>query len=164
MGTEILLKWDGMTEEEVKLQVAAAREFRLNAGRLGYLRAAVGMKRENALLRLVFPLEYWYNPTGEPMPFNFQLAATVLHRGARVYIQSVREGKIPDFKDYALSVAMEDATNRAVEEAGFQKVSSSTGDLEYEAAREWVEELAEFFELGKKKQDDGLNPGILISW
>ena len=55
MGTDIFLRWDRMTEAERLEQLTASREFRLDSGGIGYLRAAIGMKRENALLRALFP-------------------------------------------------------------------------------------------------------------
>ena len=156
MGTEIFLKWDGMTEAETGSQLAASRKFGLNAGRLGYLRTATGMNRESALLHLVFPLEYWYNARGEPMPFNFQLGQSALNRGARVYLQSVREGTVPHSREYTL-VAASTTTNRVVE-------GPVATEVEYEAAKEWLEEVADFFSLGARKQEGGLNPGVLINW
>ena len=161
MGTEIFLKWDGMTEAETGSQVAASRRFGVSAGRLGYLRAAAGMKREGALLHLVFPLEYWYNATAEPMPFNFQLGQSALNRGAKVFLQSVRDHAVPDFKDRALVAVVGDATVNSGE--GPSRTAETEGS-EYETAKEWLEEVAEFFSLGAEKQDKGLNPGVLISW
>jgi hypothetical protein len=169
MGTDIFLKWDGMTEQESNAQLAASKSFRLNAGRLGYLRASTGMKRENAFLRLIFPLEYWYNSTGEPVPFNFLLGQSALSRGARAYLQSARDGTSPNFKDYTLVAVSTNeeikmTTNQSVEGVGLQKVVAGDEDLVLEAAKEWLEEVAEFFNIGMEKQDAGLHPKILVSW
>ena len=157
MVTDIFLRWDGMTEEETNSQVAASKVFKLDAGRLGYIRTVSGMKRESAFLRLIFPLEYWYNASGEPMPYNFQLGQAALNRGARTYLQSVREGTVPDFRDYPLVAATDRASAQVTETAG-------ADDLELRGAKEWLEEVAEFFALGMKKQAAGLRPSILISW
>jgi len=158
MGTDVFLRWDGMAKEETDSQITASRVFKQDAGRRGYIRAAAGMKREVVLFRLLFPLEYWYNASGEPMPYNFQLGQAALNRGARAYLQSVREGTVPDFRDYPLPADSD--TARAAE------AQSGTGieDLELQGAKEWLEEVAEFFALGTKKQATGLSPSILIVW
>jgi hypothetical protein len=70
---------------------------------------------------------------------------------------------VPEFRDYALVAMMDRVSNQMAEKAGFQKVSA-TEDMGFEEAKLWLQELVEFFRLGTKKQDAGLNPGIYISW
>jgi hypothetical protein len=93
MGTDIFLKWDRMSEDERVAQMSASRAFMMDAGRYGYLRAAIGMKRENALLRSIFPEDYWYNRTGKPLRFDFRAALPVLDSAAKIYIRSVRKAQ-----------------------------------------------------------------------
>jgi hypothetical protein len=163
MGTDIFLKWDGMTEQERAQQLAASKVFALDAGRIGYLRAAIGMKRESALLRSVFPSNYWYNMTDKALPFDFRARLSVLNAGAKAYIRSVKQGIEPDLEDYALVPAMDRAPNDMAERAGFQR-AGGTEDLESDAAKERLLEVAEFFQLGVRKQEAGLNPAVFISW
>jgi hypothetical protein len=163
MGTDIFLKWDGMTRQEEMLQLAASRVFRLDAGHMGYLRAAIGMRRENALLRFVFPALYWYNISHEAMPFDFRNGLLALNQGAKVYLRSVKQGTEPEFEAYALVAAMDKATDELARKAGFQTVTSSK-DLELNDAMEWLSGVAEFFGLGVKKMDDQKNPRVFIAW
>ena len=163
MGTDIFLKWDRMSQDERVAQTSASRSFMMDAGKYGYLRAAIGMKRENALLRSIFPADYWYNKTGNAIRFDFRAGLPVLDSAAKIYIRSVEEGTVPGFKDYALVAMMDRVSNERAAKAGFQKVSA-TEDLGFGEAKLWLQELAEFFQLGTKKQDAGLNPGIYIGW
>jgi hypothetical protein len=163
MGTDIFLKWDGMAREEEAAQLAASRVFRLDAGHLGYLRAAIGMRRENSLLRFVFPAKYWYNATQESMSFDFRTGLLVLNEGAKIYLRSVQQGTEPDFQSYALVSAMDEVTDELAKKSGFQRIAS-TKNLELDEAVEWLRGVAEFFGLGVKKMDDCRNPRIYIAW
>jgi hypothetical protein len=163
MGTDIFLKWDGMAQEDEAAQLAASRVFRLDAGRLGYLRAAIGMRRENSLLRFVFPAKYWYNTTQESTPFDFKTGLLTLNEGAKIYLRSVRQSTEPDFQAYALVSAMDKVTDELAKRSGFQRITS-TKDLELNDAVEWLRGVAEFFGLGVKKMEDGKNPRIYIAW
>ena len=58
MGTGIFLSWDGMPEQDKRVQAAASRQYNLAAGEIGYIRAAIGMRRENGLLGFMFPDEH----------------------------------------------------------------------------------------------------------
>ena len=163
MGTDIFLEWDGMTRQEKAAQLAASKEFRLDMGHLGYIRAAIGMRRENALLRFIFPAKYWYNINHAPMPFDLKAGLLILNEGAKTYLRSVKYGSEPDFQAYALVAAMDRVTDQVAREQGFEVVSSSK-DLELNDAAEWLRAVAEFFGLGMKKMDEGKNPRILIVW
>jgi hypothetical protein len=163
MGTDIFLTWDGMARVEEAAQLAASRVFRLDAGHLGYLRAAIGMRRENSLLRFVFPARYWYNTTQEAMPFDFKAGLLTLNEGAKIYLRSVEQGTEPDFQAYALVAAMDKVTDELAKKSGFQTIAG-TKNLELDDAVEWVLGVAEFFGLGVKKMDDGKNPRIYIGW
>jgi hypothetical protein len=163
MGTDIFLKWDGMAQAEEAGQLAASRVFRLDAGHLGYLRAAIGMRRENSLLRFVFPARYWYNTTQDSMPFDFKTGLLTLNEGAEIYLKSVKQGTEPDFQAYAMVAAMDKVTDELAKKSGFQTIASSK-DLELDAAVEWLRGVAEFYGLGVKKMEDGKNPRIYIGW
>jgi len=65
MGTDIYLRWDKQSQADKKKQYTG---FSINSGDVGYLRASIGMTRENAILRIVFPDEYW---EGKKSSFNF---------------------------------------------------------------------------------------------
>jgi hypothetical protein len=163
MGTDIFLSWHGMTESEKDEQLRASRSFRLDAGGIGYLRAAIGMKRENAFLRAVLPKNYWFNRTRDPIPFDFRKRLSSLASNAKVYLRSAADGTEPEFEDYAEVAMMDRVSNAMAERAGFQKVMS-TDDLMFEEAKLWLTEVDRFFRLGVEKQDGGMNPKIFISW
>ena len=163
MGTDIFLKWDGISREEEAAQLAASRVFRLDAGHLGYLRAAIGMRRENSLLRFVFPAKYWYNATQDSMPFDFKAGLLTLNEGAKIYLRSVTQGTEPDFQAYSLVAAMDKVTDELARRSGFETIASKK-DLELDDAVEWLRGVAEFFGLGVKMMDNGRNPRIYISW
>jgi len=163
MGTDIFLSWDGITDLEKAVQTAAAREFALNAGHTGYLRAAIGMKRENALLRSIFPARFWYDTSGRAMPYDFKTGLLALNRLAKVYIRSIETDTEPNLEGYALVTAMDKITKELLAKRGYREVAS-TNDLTLDEAMDWLKELAEFFGLGAQKQLEGKNPRIFISW
>jgi len=163
MGTDIFLIWDDITEVEKAVQSAASSECRLNAGHTGYLRAAIGMKRENALLRSIFPARYWYNTGNQALPYDFKTGLLALNGFAKIYLQSVELGTEPNLEGYALVAATDRMTKEMLEKKGCREVAS-TNDLTLNEAMEWLQELAEFFGLGAKKQIEDKNPRILIAW
>jgi hypothetical protein len=56
MGTDIYMYYKNMTKEKKEAQTGSM----LYSGNVGYLRASIGMREENALLRNIFPDEYWH--------------------------------------------------------------------------------------------------------
>ena len=65
MGTDVYLEWSGMSEKDKKKQLTG---FCINAGNVGYLRASIGMRSENSVLRKVFSEEFW---KGKSLRFEF---------------------------------------------------------------------------------------------
>jgi len=56
MGTDIYMYYKNMTKKEKEAQIGSE----IYKGNVGYLRASIGMREENALLRNIFPDKYWH--------------------------------------------------------------------------------------------------------
>lgn len=152
-----------MTKAERTEQLAASSMFRTDAGHTGYLRAAIGMKRENALLRFVFPAKYWYNTGHEPIPFDFKTGLLTLNKGVKIYLRSIKEVTEPAFRSYGQVTGIERTTDELAKKTGLQTIAAAE-ELGLDNAVEWLLGVADFFDLGVKKTDEGRNPRILIIW
>jgi hypothetical protein len=169
MGTDIYLVWKGMTEKDKDAQITG---WSINAGNVGYLRASIGMVRENTVLRILFPEKYWYS--WKPLRYKFTKdKLESLDKVAREYIKAVLENR--DIK-FPIENVAEDAKNKAVEcaERGFaivsaiaktsDKVRASVSALDFRRSIMWLNSLYSFFELGYQLEEAKKNPKIYISW
>ena len=167
MGTDIYLVWDGMTEEDRKRQCTG---FSLDSGDRGYLRASVGMIRENIVLAIIFPEKYWNSP--EPLPYKFKENWDLVVSLGASYIVSVLTDTLPDFQ---IKKILRKAKKRAFKYYNFGKaiteaIKKVTGDLDvrmptldFPGAVIWLRSLFMFFGLGIKLEQEGKNPKIYIS-
>jgi hypothetical protein len=99
VGTEVLLEWQGKSESERAAQLESQNESRLFAGETGYIRAAIGMRRENGFLGFVFPDEYWFNRSGKPIPYDFGTIMPKVKEASDIYLSSLKEGSDPGSGD-----------------------------------------------------------------
>jgi len=167
MGTDIYLEWDGMTEEEKKAQYTG---FSIDAGRVGYLRASIGMVRENQVLREVFPNEYW--DSEDSLPYDFKANYERVQEVGAKYLASILfDLPLADENSEAMNYAKYGETINsllcAIFNGGYQ-----SGEYKVDMSRKlgiryavmWLNSLFDFFDLGYKKQEEGLNPRVYISW
>lgn len=111
MGTDIILDWQGKSESERGAQLEGQKKCRLFVGEIGYIRAAIGMRRENGLLGFVFPDEYWFNRSGKPNPYDFRTMTAKMKEASEIYLKSARDGSEPRFGEpYQRAVALDIAT------------------------------------------------------
>ena len=144
MGTDVYLEWDGMTEEEKKAQYTG---FSIDAGRVGYLRASIGMVRENQVLHELFPEEYWKSE--KPLEYDSVLFGIPLKEMTDMQIKQMQLGEIVMelFKGLGVTV-------KAHEE----------GEDAILWAVKWLNSVFDFFRLGMEKQKEGKKPKVYISW
>ena len=171
MGTDIYLSWDGQTKAEKKAQYTG---YSINSGKVGYLRASIGMETENSVLGEVFPLKtYWLHEDVEAKededgytPYDFKQGWAVLQMVAKKYLASMLFG-IP-YKKNDVQIKHEqwvkNVTEMLAQKGKFDKVIISALDDDLPSAVMWLNSLYEFFYLGMSKQDKKLNPKVLISW
>ena len=114
MGTDIYLSWDKIKKKEKDNQCTG---FSINSGDAGYLRASIGMHQENAILRKIFPIEYWEGEGEMRFVFNEKAMAKVSFYG-RLYLAHAIMG-VPVIKDsefnaenYKVVVAIGDPKKR----------------------------------------------------
>jgi hypothetical protein len=151
MGTDIYLRWDGMTEEDKKNQYTG---YKITAGNVGYLRAFIGMIDENKVLRLIFPDEFW-SGDGE-LPYDFVQ-----------YIDDVRM----ILKDYLIGIPLDDVGRGAAQRELGENITEFFNNLgvavdsHVDVNRiDWAISVYAFIKLGVKLQQDGKNPKVDISW
>jgi len=170
MGTDVYLEWEGKTEEEQKAQYTG---WSIEGGFVGYLRASIGMARENAVLRLLFADKYWAKRSPEEYDFkgNFEMLNAIGFR----YLLSVVTGKPFDIGEdkaeamkpqHEQALAVLGAVRQLGERLGAsEKMKVYVGGIDdFRSAVSWLNSLFSFFELGIEKQEAGLKPYPYISW
>jgi len=161
MGTDVYLKWKGMTKKEEDGQITG---YAIDAGEKGYLRASIGMVKENTVLRMVFP-----NCWEEQKEFDFQNEKniTILELSARAYLLSVIFQKdINELvlnKDVKKMNEMGNTIKELMENLGCTYVTGSHSES-LSSAVMWLNSLYNFYRLGLSKQKEGKKPIVHISW
>lgn len=146
MGTDIYLYWDGSTEADHKKQITG---FSIDAGNVGYLRASIGMREENAVLRKVFPNEFWWlTPKGKMMPEEEM---------KKLPKETQDRGPIYDFTNEKNVSNLHGAIRTYLSESMAESVDLSGTIM-------WTHSLYRFYSLGCQKQREGKNPRVYISW
>jgi len=157
MGTDIYLEWDGKSEEDKKAQITG---FDITAGRVGYLRASIGMIKENQILRELFP-DCW---DGGEIPYDFLGNEDQLSRLAKKYISSelfkIEMKEITEGQQR--QIEMGTMLTTLFKSLGCDVVKGTNGEFLWSVR--WLNSLIEFFALGMEKQKEGKNPKIYISW
>lgn len=161
MGTDIYLEWEGKTEGDKKKQITG---FSIGSGDVGYLRASMGMVKENAVLRAVFPEKIWDPQQEKGEPYNFIENVSFLNAIIKQYLA----GENIDVQNRMDSQQKQGKAILAMlETAGFESdqiIVSNSDDEDSEFKRTWVKSLIDFFKLGVKLQQQNKSPSIYISW
>jgi len=170
MGTDVYLEWQGKTEAEDKQQIVG---LSIAEGSVGYLRASIGMRDENVVLRMLFADKYW---SGSKDEYDFKAQYKLLDCWAVKYLLSVVLGKNLDLESSDQDLRMQSHKRaqvvwEALKKAG-EKLGAGPEDCrvhigaitELRDAITWLNSLYEFFELGVEKQEQGLKPYPYISW
>ena len=165
MGTDIYMRWRQITDAERDAQVTG---FAVNAGAEGYLRASIGMQLENAILRRLFPSEYWSEETTKP--YDFQGNYGDMLAMALPYLSACYTGQELGTADELLAKIR---SGQMVEQlkgvlgGGEVKVPGAERGHALKELRfglVWYTSLVQFFDLGMEKQEAKLRPYPLISW
>ena len=159
MGTDVYLKWDGMSEDEEYQQLSA---YSIRSGQHGYLRATYVMELENSVLCLLFPVRAW--KSDRAVLYDFVSRAESLPGVVSVYLENAGvdnaqcssarkdEGKAGD-----------DGGNAAVVLCDCEQQMCSAG-MRVADKKAWARSLSNFFELGARLQREGRRPRVYISW
>ena len=149
MGTDIYLEYDGKPNEEI---------FKEGT----YIRASVFSIKENTVLRLIFPKEYW---EGKRSRYKFtkeklEEVKIIL----KMYLKSFLENKELECKE---SKEYEELGKRIILSllASFGGASIEVSKIDnFEFAKRWARSVLKFFEKGLEMEEKGRNPRIEISW
>jgi len=157
----VYLNWEGKTEKDKEKQLTG---YSIDSGDTGYLRASIGMVRENTFLRALFPEKYWNNKTGKPMRYEFteDKYRTLIKAGV-VYLISVLTRKEVETNAARKQAEAGEKIFKMLKNVGIGEAVKST-DLDFRHAIMWLNSVWSFFELGMEKENSGLKPGIYISW
>lgn len=137
MGTDVYLKEEKYEEE------------------LGYVRASIWMREENAVLRQIFDERYWGG--GGYIEYDFDQNVELFKRVAKQY----SEGEIRVGNSTEMEKVMQ-AIDGALQRKGFESVK---GEINSDEERtEWLKNLVKFFKTGWELQKKGKKPKIYISW
>lgn len=161
------MEWDKKTKEDDTKQSTG---FSIDAGDVGYLRASIGMQRENAVLRMLFAPKYWEEESKDE--YDFKDSYEMLGQIGLKYLLAVLTGKEVEVLDTqkenmeqqkALGVMASNMFREAFGNDKRVKVCESTID-DFKDAVMWLNSLFAFFDLGIQKQEQGLKPYPNISW
>jgi hypothetical protein len=153
MGSDVYLEWQGMTEEEKKKCYTG---YSINAGEVGYLRASIGMLRENQVLRLVFPEKFW---NGGNHLYDFKGNISMIEPLVKSYLS---DGNIDDCgrsakqRQFAMSVA------DIFKKLSIEVQMGASEDKDFK--KMWAKSLLGFFLLGMRLQEENKKPKVNISW
>ena len=161
MGTDIYLSWDKIKKKDKEKQYTG---YSINSGDAGYLRASIGMHQENAILRKIFPIEYWEGEGEMRFVFNEKAMAKVSFYG-RFYLAHAIMG-VPIVKD------VENTPENAMLQAILKTIGKSFDSIDTSEIKEsdiffkttFMKSVFDFFELGYRKEQKELNPKVYISW
>lgn len=163
MGTDVYLLWDKQTRAQKKKQYTG---YSINAGGVGYLRASIGMEKENAILRELFPHEVWHSRQRRGEPYDFKQCWIVLQALAKKYLASCLFG-MPIAKgstQIEQEAWFKNVDEYLAREFKFDKTLVGSLDNSLPSAVMWLNSLYQFIGLGIDKQEKGLKPRVLISW
>ncbi|MDE1767247.1 MAG: hypothetical protein KGI27_13395 [Thaumarchaeota archaeon] len=161
MGTDIYLNWNKKSEIESEEQMTG---FSIDAGRVGYLRASIGMVAENELLRAVFPIELWEG-SEDIKPFDFKgHYERTLNIGIRYLLGLPITLEEKAFENLQKQVAMGSAVKKMVDKMGFENTMLNDDSSDIRSRVMFINSVWSFFELGMEKQEAGLEPVVEISW
>lgn len=168
MGTDVHLKWKGMTREDEEKQLTC---FRINAGDVGYIRASIGMVRENKVLHQLFAENYWDLEIDCDEPYDFKANYALALSLGMPYLVGCVTGKdvFPVTEQQEQTIKTGELIMQTLQKAGLGRVSqignNPNGSLqELRTGVMWLNSLFSFLELGIEKQEAGLEPYPCISW
>jgi hypothetical protein len=161
------MRWDNQTEKERKAQITG---FSINAGDRGYIRASIGMVKENQLLSILFPYKDYWKDCPDPKEYDFSEENYMkLVKLGYAYLVSVmfqldvepnEVGKVGKKMEENVTSMMEEAGWK--EEKGIKIFSHNVTGLE--DAVMWLNSVFQFFRLGMRLKEEKKNPKIYISW
>ena len=165
MGSDIYLNWNGKTEQEQKAQYTG---YNITAGKVGYLRASIGMVQENEVLLLLFEEKFWKSNSDKGLPYdfieNFEKMTIIIRKYCNAEIKISEGGK--EKVAFGLEILNQlkaeffDELNQLKAEF-FDEIQTDNSD---EILLDWAKSVYEFFELGCRLQIEGKNPRVDISW
>lgn len=154
MGTDVYLSWSDMGDGDKEKQITG---WSIKAGKIGYLRASIGMVEENGVLRAIFPEHFW---SGEKCKYdfkeNFEQVKSILKNyvlGNSIDIQD------RDSEQVKMGLAVVKMLSEAFDADEVKLYASA--DIE---RVEWAESVFEFMQLGLQLQENGKEPEVCISW
>lgn len=180
MGTDIYLNWEGMTKEEKKKQYMG---YSIDDGNVGYLRASIGMVKENEILRMIFPMKYWKpvvpegltekeiedfweNFKGYEFDFSKEGYYSLQEVGVIYVLSEIYDVPLPNHSEDNEATRMAkwgETLMGLFQKSGFDKVET-TRKLSFRYACMWINALFSFYEMGMEKYEKGLKPKVYISW
>jgi len=163
MGTDIYMYYKNMTKEEKEAQIGS----KIYSGNVGYLRASIGMREENALLRNIFPDKYWH--AHKKMAYDF----IGNHSKNMNYIVSyilkpiitIEVGDQTNEFDANLPENVLVGLNKLFETLQMNNASIKIPKLEgIDSIIRYAGSVIDFLWLGYDKQSEKLDPKVWISW
>jgi len=164
MGTDIYLYWNNMTDKEKEKQYIG---FSISGGQVGYLRASIGMRKENSILRAIFPNRYWETKEENGLEYDFKGNWAKVQKAGAIYLLSILFDKeLPYTKEQEKQLRIMNGIISALKEMYSEDKIETTNEKENNLpfAIMWLNSLFEFFMLGIEKQEKGLKPRVIISW
>jgi len=149
LGTDVYLEYDGQEDEE-----------RFKEGT--YIRASIFSIKENTVLRLIFPKEYW-----EGTKTRYKFTKEKLEEVKiilKMYLRSFLENKELECKE---AKKYEELGKRF---ASLILASFGGGPIEvskvnnFELTERWARSVLKFFEKGLEMEEKGRNRRVEISW
>lgn len=161
VGTDVYMGWKGQTRKEREKQITG---FSIDGGKVGYLRASIGMTNENAVLREVFPDSFW--ESGKPTRFVFdEEGYGRLTKLGAAYLLAAMAGRVIRSEKNRESEEIGRKVLEMLAGAGIRREDVSVGrNRDLRGAVMWLNSLFSFYELGMEKEREGKLPEVYISW
>ena len=155
MGTDIYLKWKGQTAKQKQDQFTG---FDITKGNIGYLRASIGMTRENQTLRLIFPEKHW---EGKELTYDFSENIELIFKAISSYLSDgdidVQGREKPQQQHGQIIVDFFKGQGGVV--VNVNDLNSDDDDKKL-----WAKSVMEFCMKGVGLQKKGLKPKVYITW
>jgi len=161
MGTDVYMEWKGKSKEDEKKQYTG---YDINAGDVGYLRASIGMSRENSVLRVLFNKKFWESSKALRFEFTEKGFERLQILGLYYLMSAIRGEKInnPQLEEQQAQGERVIQMLKKLKWKDSQIVTSES--CVFRSAVMWLNSLFSFYELGLRLEEGKKEPKVYISW
>jgi len=161
MGTDVYMEWKGKSKEEKDKQSTG---FDIGSGDVGYMRASIGMSRENSILRVLFNKKFWESSKALRFEFTEKGFEGLQIFGLYYLLSAIRGEEInnPQLEEQQAQGEKVIQMLKKLKWKDSQIVTSES--CCFRSAVMWLNSLFSFYELGLRLEEAKKEPKVYISW